>query len=262
MTSEIEPPRSARPFYPPDLEKIVFGALERNRGARYADAKSLADDLEKFLYKRGEPAGTEQVAEYMRSHFDDRYAVRQALLGADDAPGGGVLTMQDLQSETSLGSDIAAGVEKSGRRRKAPISEPAPTGDPVDELLASLEETDRPDLAPEPDGVVDIAVVLDAEDPEPTTRSEPKSSEPPTTPGVRLSRSKKGQVVPAEAEEKEKGPSPSRPRLVLPSVDAGGDPPPPISADDGGGRGKVIVLVLLALAVAAAAVYFLAIEGL
>jgi len=240
VMSQIENPSESREDYPPELEAIVMQAVQRNRGARYADAKSLADDLEAFLYKGGLPAGAAQVGEYMRRHFDDRLAVRQALLGADDGAGGGVLAVHDLHSETSLGSNIQHQVEKSGRRKKAAISEPPPP-DPVDELLASLDEPDNevdPELSDPPVEVVELAGFLE---PEPELKPDPDPElpeDPPTRPGL------KRKDVTGEPEPRDEPPEPARPRMLLPESGHPRPAPPPVIRKKGTSKAILVGIVL------------------
>jgi serine/threonine-protein kinase len=123
-------PSQVRPGYPPKLEQIVMRALDRDLARRTPSANQLADELEEFLYTGGRPAGPAQVAQHMRREFDDRFAVRRALLGEDDSEE--IVTVRDLQSESTFGSHLfqAARAERSGARL-APAG-PASPASPAD----------------------------------------------------------------------------------------------------------------------------------
>jgi len=116
---------------------------------------AVADGLDRYLYGLGKPAGHPQVAKWMRRHFDDRLLVRQVLLGSTED--GGDMTMEELQSEGSLGSELInsaswrsnafdapdepTGVTLAGRPRNDRGTEPeASTPDHGAELDAAIEQ--------------------------------------------------------------------------------------------------------------------------
>ncbi len=131
-------PTREEPGYPPELEAIVMGALRREPPARTATAAAVADALESYLYRGGRPAGAAQVSRFMKKHFDDRLAVRRALIGSEDDTGE-ILTVRELQSETTLGSQLvdrekaARWAEQSGSRRLGMENESS---------VSSLEDVD------------------------------------------------------------------------------------------------------------------------
>jgi serine/threonine protein kinase len=51
IDSVIALPSSVNPAVPPEVDRVVMRALERNRDARYATAGEMADDLEKVLFE-------------------------------------------------------------------------------------------------------------------------------------------------------------------------------------------------------------------
>jgi hypothetical protein len=106
-------------------------ALARDRDDRYATAADMADDLDTFLHGLQIPGGHADVARWMREHFDDRLLVRQALLHAGSDGEGDDLSVDDLQSESSLGSHIYSEQQESGPRiRRQPLPAPKPAEKP------------------------------------------------------------------------------------------------------------------------------------
>lgn len=276
VMAKVPRPTAERDDYPPELEEIVLGALERNRGARFLDAKSLADALEAFLYQGGKPAGAAQVSDYMVREFDDRLMVRKALLGPDDAPGGGALEVHELHSESSIGGDVAA-QETSGERLKAVVvSSPAvPDDAAIDDLLAALVDPDDPS-APlvslgESDMVVALADLLEpvgapsgepgAGSPAPPASAEALASSPAgPSPGRRTSRSSMPPPVPPPSplppvsRVPSPSPVPSPPRASLPAQRP--TPPPIRRKSSGSWRWLVAAIVIV---VAGAAIYLAAV---
>jgi eukaryotic-like serine/threonine-protein kinase len=63
-SGEPRAPRAVDPTIPADLEAIVLKCLERDRAARYASARALADDLGRFL--AGEPVAARAAGAWYR----------------------------------------------------------------------------------------------------------------------------------------------------------------------------------------------------
>jgi len=97
----IPRPTEVTKHYPPMLEAIVMGALERDLSRRTPDAEVLARQLESYLYSLGRPAGHSEVAVWMRETFSDRLMVREALLTAPE-DSGPIHIEQLTQGETSV----------------------------------------------------------------------------------------------------------------------------------------------------------------
>ncbi|MBN1609847.1 MAG: protein kinase [Polyangiaceae bacterium] len=65
-------PSSRREDYPPELERIVMTALERERSRRYSTAQELQVDLESFGQAQGVLTSNVALAEFMREIFGER----------------------------------------------------------------------------------------------------------------------------------------------------------------------------------------------
>jgi len=65
------PVRTRRPDTPPELERIVNRALERDRGLRYSDCRVMHAELEGFLLSCGQPINAFQLAELIKQYSGD-----------------------------------------------------------------------------------------------------------------------------------------------------------------------------------------------
>jgi serine/threonine protein kinase len=65
------PLHSRRPGVPPELERIVNRALERDRELRYSDCRVMYADLESFLLSCRQPVSAFQLAELVRRYSGD-----------------------------------------------------------------------------------------------------------------------------------------------------------------------------------------------
>ena len=119
LEHDIPKPSDVSEIYPADLEKVVMKALERDRGERYPTAAAMATDLEKFLYSGDEPAGPEQVGQWLSQIFADRLAARNALLRSQDLPIDDVpevdLGKEDTQEISLQGGAVEVVSDREGR---------------------------------------------------------------------------------------------------------------------------------------------------
>jgi len=69
LEKEIPSPREVDPDYPPALEGIVMGALERRPSDRIASAEELASSLRAFLAMRGETVEPDELGAFVRQLF-------------------------------------------------------------------------------------------------------------------------------------------------------------------------------------------------
>ncbi len=81
LTEDAPPIRRVAPEIPVDLEAIVAKCLEKDPGRRYASARALADDLQRFL--DGDPVEARRLSVgYVLLRKARRHRVRLALAGA------------------------------------------------------------------------------------------------------------------------------------------------------------------------------------
>ncbi|WP_428269815.1 protein kinase domain-containing protein [Haliangium sp.] len=69
--AEIAPPTTRRRDIPPQLERIVMNALQKDRDQRYQTAGDMATDLERFLHVYSPVFTASKVAEFFRQVFED-----------------------------------------------------------------------------------------------------------------------------------------------------------------------------------------------
>jgi serine/threonine-protein kinase len=74
-------PSSIIAGYPPELERIVLRALEKSRADRYASARELQVDLERFAHVAGLGGSHARLGGWMRARFAERVEDHAALLG-------------------------------------------------------------------------------------------------------------------------------------------------------------------------------------
>lgn len=79
LKMEVPRPESINPQYPPALSQIVMRALRRERDARYATARALAEDLQQFIATSGLRGSPGELEGFMRDLFTDRLKERKEL---------------------------------------------------------------------------------------------------------------------------------------------------------------------------------------
>ncbi|HEY5926176.1 MAG TPA: serine/threonine-protein kinase [Kofleriaceae bacterium] len=80
----FEPPSQVVDHFPPELERIITTALQRDPSARYPDADALARELSAFAHANRLVMGDAAITEVMMQLFDDR---KEPWLLEDGAPG-------------------------------------------------------------------------------------------------------------------------------------------------------------------------------
>jgi len=70
---EIKPPTMINTAIPPELERIVFKALAKDREHRYQAASELSEDLQRFLLNQGPMPNRQKLGQYLRENFTVEY---------------------------------------------------------------------------------------------------------------------------------------------------------------------------------------------
>jgi serine/threonine protein kinase len=85
LDGPIPMPSTRRDNYPPELERIVITALERDRSRRYSTAQELQVDLESFGQAQGVLPSNVALAEFMREIFAEPNVEAKAALAVSEA---------------------------------------------------------------------------------------------------------------------------------------------------------------------------------
>ena len=72
-SADIQPPSARNKRVPPEVDRIVARALSRDRDARYAWAREMADDLRAFLQSVPPAYDEQRLAGWMRKNFDEQF---------------------------------------------------------------------------------------------------------------------------------------------------------------------------------------------
>lgn len=70
---EIKPPTMINREIPPELERIIFKALAKDRDERYQFGSDLAEDLQRYLLSRGKPPNAQSLGQFLRENFTVDY---------------------------------------------------------------------------------------------------------------------------------------------------------------------------------------------
>ena len=119
---DIPRPSSRVPGYPEQLEKLLFGALQRNPDDRYPTALAFYEALEAYLNQLGERVTPASLGNTMRAMFRDRIEDSQKtlrnMLGEQSrrAPRGGSADAPPAANRTAnLTASLRAGLTASNR---------------------------------------------------------------------------------------------------------------------------------------------------
>jgi len=93
VEEEVPPPSKFIADYPDDLERIVMGALERDRSKRSASAAHVGRSLDQFCLRYGLLSGPLVVAQYVRSVFPYERA-HEAGMGISEEGGGSEVELE------------------------------------------------------------------------------------------------------------------------------------------------------------------------
>jgi serine/threonine protein kinase len=70
---EIKPPTLVNSEVPPEVERIIFKALAKDRDDRYPYASDLSEDLQRYLLAAGKPPNRHDIGAYVRENFTVDY---------------------------------------------------------------------------------------------------------------------------------------------------------------------------------------------
>jgi serine/threonine-protein kinase len=76
LHGEVDPPSEHNPDVPPELDRVVLKALERNPAYRYWTAREMAQEIDECI----RPASAMQIAEWMETTVGPTLAARAALV--------------------------------------------------------------------------------------------------------------------------------------------------------------------------------------
>jgi serine/threonine protein kinase len=77
---EIRPPSLLNQALPPEMERIIYKALAKDRNQRYATCSDMSEDLQRFLLMRGKPPQARDLSAFMRENFTVDYEKERARL--------------------------------------------------------------------------------------------------------------------------------------------------------------------------------------
>lgn len=178
----IPRPRDIDAGYPPDLERVVMAALERDVDRRVQSAAALRDALREILAAGGETDHRDELGRFVRSLFDDEAAVsareaEAAISGSatDPVPGAASTTVGRQPAQAvrpprwrrtiALLALIAAGAGAVAWLTTRPTSDGAAAGPPRAPSKVATAQPSGPAAPPTP-----------RVDPLPPAREEPVSA--------------------------------------------------------------------------------------
>jgi serine/threonine-protein kinase len=100
LHGEVLPPSELNPDVPPELDRVVLKALERNPAFRYWTAREMAQELDECM----RPASSMQVAEWMESTVGPTLAARSAMVASIESGAGAPVIPFPASSVTELRS--------------------------------------------------------------------------------------------------------------------------------------------------------------
>ncbi len=117
----VPPPSTIVRGYPPGLEQVVLKALSKNKKDRYATAREFSRALQGFLMQRGAFVGPEEVAQFVKSVFNERIAKRDAHLSWAAE----VTSNIDIDKLRAQQGDVLEAVDADDKKKSASVSKSA-----------------------------------------------------------------------------------------------------------------------------------------
>jgi serine/threonine protein kinase len=151
--ADIAPPSTLRKGIPPQLERIVMHALEKDRNTRYQSAADFATDLERFLHTYSPVFTASKVSQIMRQVIGDPTEVPYTNVEERDGPmATHTLTSDDLildKDELRDANSVIFSVDELQQKEQAAAPR-KPTGSPQGRVTRQAEIKDaRAPTAPE-----------------------------------------------------------------------------------------------------------------
>ncbi|HWE27781.1 MAG TPA: protein kinase [Polyangia bacterium] len=115
----IRPPSTEVPGYPNELDRIVLKALGRDPERRYATAREMQLDLEKFALEHKLPISSARLATFMQLEFADRIAAWRQARAARARPPSAEVEIIDTAPTTR---DESLSRRAPTRRRSGPVA--------------------------------------------------------------------------------------------------------------------------------------------
>jgi len=108
------PPSSVCPQLPPELDAILARALTRDPDGRYATAREMARDLNRYIARSGDPVGVAEMADWMELTFG---ATRDKRMRAVDEARG---TISERRPRADTAKPVSAAPAIAAARAAAP----------------------------------------------------------------------------------------------------------------------------------------------
>jgi eukaryotic-like serine/threonine-protein kinase len=132
LEEPLTPPSAKKPGYPPELEKIILRAMERERDARFATAEEFGRALERFLLQEKAMVADTRVAELVKSTLADSISARTASIAR---------AIQDIEEEKTRprlpsSPGVDAPPPPASPEGSSPRVAAVPGGNPADPTLS------------------------------------------------------------------------------------------------------------------------------
>ncbi|HEY1556870.1 MAG TPA: protein kinase [Kofleriaceae bacterium] len=153
--ADIAPPSTLRRGVPPQLEKIVMRALQKNAADRYQSASDLASDLERFLHAYSPVFTAAKVAQLIKRVLGEPEEIPEYEIELRDGPGGTVNPSELVHEKDEIRDENSVIFRVADLKPKDP--EPKQRPSPLASGGRVTRQADIKDVAPPPSRVPAIA---------------------------------------------------------------------------------------------------------
>ena len=119
----IAPPSSVRPGIPPELDRIVMRALERDLDRRYPTARAMARDLNAFVSSSGVSAGLADLSELMEEMFSRERETKLGVVANVLASGSDALVAGAKSGQRVIDASVLPATKITEAEPEAPMAE-------------------------------------------------------------------------------------------------------------------------------------------